>query len=247
MSNKKLQWTDAAQVVVVQLESERLFMFRSAVANGRSFFHEYAYFLVRSGGNCLFNGPDAARFYHRHRAFFDAYGGIALQVCTHAGDYSDATVLLEELWGTRTVLSRWDTPQIAERAGRTLEGFAENAGLGPDIGAIHTPGHTLGFHCFRWSGSQGHYLFASHALLPRARGWRFALHPLMRDAALRSLEKIRALDVDFLLPNALRGNGTAPPVPHAFGKSERGQAVNQAIAEIGRKLRAPKRKGTKVS
>jgi hypothetical protein len=240
MAKKPRHWTSAAKVDLVPLEPERLYMFRSTLADARGYTDSYAYFLTRPDGNCLFHGPDAAGFYEQQRGFFDAHGGIALQVCSHAGDVCDAWELIRDTWGAPLYLNRWDARGFSETRGTPLEGFVERTGPGPDLAAIYTPGHTLGFHSFRWSGPRGSYLFASHLIEPRARSWTFALHPLLRDAGLRSLETLRGLDVDFLLPLRTRAKGDpaqGPRAPLPFGKAVRDKAVDQATAEVLRKLR----------
>src|SRR5262245_28990700 len=161
MAKRSQHWTSEAAVELVPLEPGRLYMFRSSVASARGAYSElYAYFLTRPEGNCLFHGPDPAAFYHAQRAFFDAHGGIALQICSHGGDVPESSALIEEIWGAPLYLNRWDARGVSESLGRTIDGFVERTGPGPDLAAIYSPGHTLGFHAFRWTGAQGSYLFA---------------------------------------------------------------------------------------
>lgn len=240
MAKRSQHWSAAARVERIPLEPERLFMFRSTVSEARGYSDQYAYFLVRPGGNCLFHGPDPAAFYREQHRFFDAHGGIALQVCSHAGDVSESWALVQQIWAAPLYLNRWDARGASESLGTTIEGFVERVGPGPDLAAIYSPGHTLGFHSFRWSGAQGSYLFASHMIEPRARSWSFALHPILKDAGLRTLEQLRGIDVDFLLPLRTRGTGDpaqGPRAPLPFGKVVRDKAVDQATAEVRRKLR----------
>jgi hypothetical protein len=242
MAKRSQHWSPAASVDRVALEPGSLYMFRSTVAGATGGYSElYAYFLVRPAGNCLFHGPHPATFYREQRDFFDAHGGIALQVCSHTGDVSQSADLIEETWGAPLYINRWDARGVSEQLGRTVEGFVENVGPGPDLGAIYTPGHSLGFHSFRWSGAQGSYLFASHLIERRASGsrWIFALHPILKDAGLRALERLRGIDVDFLLPLRTQGRDLArgPRAPLPFGKLERETAVDQATAEVHAKLR----------
>jgi glyoxylase-like metal-dependent hydrolase (beta-lactamase superfamily II) len=242
---KPEHWSDAGEVDVVPLEPGRLVMFRSTVRAKGEYSQSYAYFLIRPDGNYLFHGPDSERFYHERRSFFDSHGGIALQVCSHADDISAATPLLEDLWGTGVYANRWDVRSIQVPLKQHFEGFVERNGPSPDLTALYTPGHTLGFHCFVWTGERARYLFASHTLVPLFSGWTFACHPLCGDAALRSLEALRTVDVDLMLPNALKGKGDPAHGPHAplpFGKDVREAAVKQARAGLLRKLRPHKEK-----
>lgn len=240
MARRSQHWSSASQVDLVALEAGSLYMFRSTVvSDGGAYSDLYTYFLVRSRGNCLFHGPHPAAFYREQRGFFDAHGGIALQVCSHPGDVSESADLIEEIWGAPLYVNRWDARAVSESLGRTIEGFVENVGPGRDLTAIYTPGHSLGFHSFRWSGAQGSYLFASHLIERRASGWTFALHPILKDAGLRALERLHGIDVDFLLPLRTQGKDLArgPRAPLPFGKAVRDRAVDQATAEVQRKLR----------
>lgn len=98
---------------------------------------------------------------------------------------------------------------------------------------IHLPGHAVGFTVFRFATGGHSYLVCGHAVGQTAAegGWAVGVHPLMVETALRSLDQLRDLVADFLLPDRTC-HEPAPPLP--FGPDER-KAITDAAREYLRK------------
>ena len=79
--------------------------------------------------------------------------------------------------------------------------FSERHMQGDDFEVIPTPGHTSGATAFLWDSGQHRCLFTGDTVYLRNGDWVAAmLESSDRDAYLESLERIRALEFDVLVP-----------------------------------------------
>ncbi|GGC97222.1 MBL fold hydrolase [Tersicoccus solisilvae] len=80
-----------------------------------------------------------------------------------------------------------------------------------DLEAIPTPGHTAGTTCYRWTHDGRRVLFTGDAVWIEHGAWKaVVLDPGLRDDYVASLELIRGLDVDVLVPWGTTDDG--PPL-----------------------------------
>ena len=238
---KMAHWSSKVKVEFSTIADRLHILTSTEPRKGGGASHKHTYFLECDTGNLLFHGPGRPGFFKEHREFFDEHGGIALQVMPHGDDASPACLFVEETWGAPIFVSRWDVAQVQKRTKQPFEGGFENgAKPASEVDSFHLPGHTAGFHCFRWEGNSEKYLFASHLIVPttRRQRWKFALTPILKEVGLKSLKELRSIDVDFLLPNR---SGTfdasiqsarayTPPIP--FGPDVRSRAIDEALASI---------------
>jgi glyoxylase-like metal-dependent hydrolase (beta-lactamase superfamily II) len=127
---------------------------------------------------------------------------------------------------------RLERDRIAQRAPRaTLRTFSRTHALGPDLRAIHLPGHSRGFTAYLWSpGDSRRHLFAGDMLGRRDAQWTAYLEePDLLDPMLRSLQKLARLDVDDLLPNQ---SPAAIAVPMPFDGKSREAAIREAAQAL---------------
>lgn len=193
----------------------------------------HSYFLEHPGGNVLFHGPDRVPFYKQHAGFFDERGGIGIQALTHHGDASKACAHVAKTWGAPLRVNRWDLDAARRASGLEIASGLENdAPLAPGVDGIHLPGHSVGFTAFRVAIEGRSYLVLGHAIrqLP-AGSWGAGVNRLLVESGLRSLRKLRDLDVDFALPDRTRDR----PPPLLFGKDERGRILDQVEAYLAKK------------
>jgi hypothetical protein len=214
-------WKPKDDIEIVEIASN---LFRIS-ADGR----KHVYFLVGVRGNVLFHGPDRIPFYKNYADFFDHHGGIGLQALTHAGDASKACAHVADVWGAPIWVNEWELAQARAETGISIEkGFANDEPLAPGVESIHLPGHAVGMTAFLCRLEQGAFLIAGHAIKPMPKRDRWSLHtsaPLV-EVALRSLTRLRELDVDFLCPDLTHWG----PPPLSFGPNER-TAITATVAE----------------
>jgi glyoxylase-like metal-dependent hydrolase (beta-lactamase superfamily II) len=107
---------------------------------------------------------------------------------------------IRELTGARLVVHDDDRAATAER--RTVEAtFAERSSLGGGFEIIPTPGHTPGATAFLWDSGERRYLFTGDSIYLSDGEWIGAvLDSSDREAYLESLELLRGLDFDVLVP-----------------------------------------------
>ena len=93
-----------------------------------------------------------------------------------------------------------------EKSGPVDETFAGRAVIDGDFELIPIPGHTPGATAFLWRGGEQRVLFTGDSIYLRNGEWVAAvLESSDRDAYIESLELIRGLEFDVLLPWAASG------------------------------------------
>ena len=88
-----------------------------------------------------------------------------------------------------------------ERSSHVRATFSKRHMLDEDFEVIPTPGHTSGATAFLWDSGRHRFLFTGDSIYLREDEWVAAvLDSSDRDAYLRSLELLRDLDFDVLVP-----------------------------------------------
>jgi glyoxylase-like metal-dependent hydrolase (beta-lactamase superfamily II) len=130
-------------------------------------------------------------------AGFAAVGGAARQ---YLGHWHEAA-LGGGLPGVPIHVHARDRAQAANRA-RVEATFSEPGRLGEDLEAIPIPGHTPGSTAFLWEAGGRRVLFTSDTVYLRGGEWVAAVLEGSSDrgAYVESLELLRTLDFDVLVP-----------------------------------------------
>jgi glyoxylase-like metal-dependent hydrolase (beta-lactamase superfamily II) len=155
--------------------------------------HARAFLLEREAGNVLIysnstidanpewlaDAGGAARHYltHGHEAMFASHaGGAPLFVHRDDADAARKTMVVRAT-------------------------FSQRHQLGDDFEAIPIPGHTPGSTAYLWDNGEHRYLFTGDSVYVHRGEWRGALLDSSdRTSYLESLELIRGLDFDVLVP-----------------------------------------------
>jgi len=127
-------------------------------------------------------------------------GGAGYQYLNHWHEAMFGDDSIRELTGARLVVHADDRAETAER--RTVETtFSERHSLGGGFEIIPTPGHTPGATAYLWDSGERRYLFTGDSVYLTDGEWIGAvLESSDREAYLESLELLRGLDFDVLVP-----------------------------------------------
>jgi glyoxylase-like metal-dependent hydrolase (beta-lactamase superfamily II) len=155
-----------------------------------------AFLLEREAGNLLLysNGELA----HDVPAFREL-GGVSRQYLNHWHES-----LFGGLPGTGLeaplFVHRQDAPRTESRF-HVRGTFSRRHSFGPDFEVIPTPGHTPGATAYLWDTGEHRLLFTGDTIYLRGDEWRAAvLDSSDRAAYIESLELLRGLDFDVLVP-----------------------------------------------
>jgi glyoxylase-like metal-dependent hydrolase (beta-lactamase superfamily II) len=189
--------------------------------------HVRAFLLERKEGNLLVYNTAAVADDARA---IGAQGGVARHYLNHwheAGFGCDrvATALQAPIFCHEN-----ERPAVSKTCA-VAETFSERHVVGDDFEVIPTPGHTGGATAFLWDSGQHRCLFTGDTVYLHEGDWIAAvLESSDRDAYIESLELIKGLDFDVLVPWA----ATAGQPFHAVtAKSD----ARRRIAAIVRRLR----------
>jgi glyoxylase-like metal-dependent hydrolase (beta-lactamase superfamily II) len=153
--------------------------------------HIRAFLLRRGEGNVLIysTGSVAAG------AFADL-GGIARAYLNHRHEAAFG----DDLPGVPLFVHAGDREAVASK--RTVRAaFSHRHMLDDDLEVIPTPGHTPGATAYLWDNGRHRFLFTGDTIYLRDGEWVAAvLDSSDRDAYIDSLELIRELDYDVLVP-----------------------------------------------
>ena len=155
--------------------------------------HARAFVLRREAGNLLvYSVADLAST----SAAFEGLGGVQRQYLGHwheamfAANRLDVPLFVHEA-------DRGQTEQRTEVAGT----FSEGQTLDGDFEILPIPGHTPGATAYLWDSGQQRLLFTGDTIYLSDGEWVAAvLDSSDRDAYIESLERLRELDFDVLVP-----------------------------------------------
>lgn len=104
--------------------------------------------------------------------------------------------------------------------------FTGRASIGDDLEVIPTPGHTRGTTSYLWDSGEHRFLFTGDFLWIEDGAWRaVVLEPRLRADYVRSLELVRELDFDVLVPWGSTGGTSTTALVDAGEKRDRVDAV----------------------
>jgi glyoxylase-like metal-dependent hydrolase (beta-lactamase superfamily II) len=129
-----------------------------------------------------------------------ALGGISRQYLNHWHEASPACDRVAQAFGAPLVCNAADAAKVAESC-HVDETFSDRHTVGDDFEAIPIPGHTPGATAFLWDTGEHRCLFTGDSLFFPTGRWVAAVLPSSdRDRYIESLELIRGLDFDVLVP-----------------------------------------------
>jgi len=166
-----------------------------------------AFLLQREQGNLLVYRAETLRL---DEAAVNDLGGISRQYLNHRHEAAPACDWVAETFGA-PLFCHADDAQSAAAGCNVAQTFSERHRLDGDFEVIPTPGHTSGATAYFWDTSQHRCLFTGDTIFFPSGEWRALLlrsnaaPPLDgvsdRERYLDSLELIRGLDFDLLVPS----------------------------------------------
>jgi glyoxylase-like metal-dependent hydrolase (beta-lactamase superfamily II) len=157
-----------------------------------------AFLLAREQGNLLvYSGASVAADVEA----VESLGGISRQYLNHRHEAAFGLDEIADTFGPPLLCH--ENERRAVSAKRKVDAtFSERHLLDDDFEVIPTPGHTNGATAFLWDTGQHRVLFTGDTIYLREGGWVAALLAGTSDRAdyMRSLELIRDLDFDVLVP-----------------------------------------------
>ena len=159
------------------------------------------FLLEREAGNLLVYRSASLE---QERAEVEALGGLSRQYLNHWHEASAACDWVDQTFAAPLFCHEADAARVAESC-KVSETFNERHLLDDDFEVIPTPGHTPGATVFLWDSGQHRVLFTGDTIYLSAGEWVAALlESSHRDTYLTSLELIRSLDFDLLVPSVGR-------------------------------------------
>jgi hypothetical protein len=180
--------------------------------------HIRAFLLRRGAGNLLiYSAPSLDA-----RAFADV-GGISRAYLNHRHEAGFG----DDLPDVPLFVHAADRDAVARR--RTVRAaFSQRHMLDDDLEVVPTPGHTPGATAYLWDSGQHRFLFTGDTIYLRDAQWVAAvLDSSDRHAYIQSLELIRELDFDVLVPWA----ATAEQPYYAITSNDDARSRIDAIRE----------------
>lgn len=157
-----------------------------------------AFLLRRDSGNLLIYSTNGLQ--GQVAAFADV-GGVARHYLNH---WHEAMFTRERV-STPLFVHEDDSAYAGERT-HVDETFSERHAIDDDFEAIPIPGHTSGATAYLWENEGHRFLFTGDSIFIKEDRWVAAvLESSDRDSYIRSLELIRDLDFDVLVPWAATG------------------------------------------
>ena len=157
-----------------------------------------AFFLQRQGGNLLIYRSAALEW---DAEAINGLGDISRQYLNHHHEASPACDWVAETFGAPLHVHEEDAQAVSEicEVGAT---FSERHKLGEDFEVIPIPGHTAGATAFLWDSGEHRVLFTGDTVFFSRGRWSAAVLDGVsdREKYLQSLELIRSLDFDLLVP-----------------------------------------------
>jgi hypothetical protein len=185
-----------------------------------------AYLLERDAGNLLIYRSDSLR---REEAAIRERGGIARQYLNHRHEAAAVCDWVAETFDAPLFVHADDAEAVSKTA-HVRATFSRRHMLDDDFEVIPIPGHTPGATAYLWDTGSHRVLFTGDTLFFSGGRWAVAvLDSSDRERYLESLELIRGLDFDVLVPSI----ATAGDAPYAFvERDEIERRIDELIARV---------------
>jgi glyoxylase-like metal-dependent hydrolase (beta-lactamase superfamily II) len=165
-----------------------------------------AYLLEREAGNLLIYRSDALP---REAEAIRAHGGISRQYLNHRHEAAAVCDWVAETFDAPLFCHADEAPAVSSVC-HVRATFSRSHHLDDDFEVIPIPGHTSGATAYLWDTGSHRVLFTGDTIfLSRGRWVAAVLDSSDRERYLESLELIRGLDFDVLVP-AIATAGDAP-------------------------------------
>jgi len=187
-----------------------------------------AFLLQREQGNLLVYRSIALE---KDVETVNSLGGISRQYLNHHHEASPACDWVANTFGAPLHVHEDDAAATAEICNVDAT-FSERHKLDEDFEVIPIPGHTGGATAFLWDSGQYRVLFTGDTIFFGRSKWRAAVLDGVsdRDRYIESLELIRSLDFDLIVP------GIAPSGRPYYSFTDGAEATQQ-IDEILERVR----------
>lgn len=158
-----------------------------------------AYLLQREQGNLLIYRADTLE---REPAAINELGGISRQYLNHRHEAGPTCDWVAATFGAPLHCHAEEAPSVSGSC-NVDHTFTERHRLDDDFEVIPTPGHTSGATAYLWDSGEHRCLFIGDTIVIREGDWGAVLLDGVsdRDSYIESLELIRALDFDLLVPS----------------------------------------------
>lgn len=159
-------------------------------------------------------------------------GGISRQYLNHHHEASPTCDQVARAFGATLYIHEGDAREAAERC-NVDETFFERHHLGEDFEVIPTPGHTEGATAFIWDTGEHRVLFTGDTIFFVRGKWRAAVLDGIsdRERYIESLELIRTLDFDLVVPGIAPGG---EPYYEFVEKPEAERSMDEMLERVRR-------------
>jgi glyoxylase-like metal-dependent hydrolase (beta-lactamase superfamily II) len=183
-----------------------------------------AYLLERNHGNLLIYSTGSL---DADIEAIRARGGIERQYLNHW--HESMFGLAPASLGARLIHHDAGRRHVAKRGGRG-RAFSRRHRLDEDFEAIPTPGHTPDATAYLWTAGDHRLLFTGDTIMIKDGEWVAAvLESSDRERYIESLELIRELEFDVLVPWAASADG---PYMHAVDEDERHERIDAILERL---------------
>src|SRR6266508_188644 len=196
-----------------------------------------AYLLQREQGNLLVYRADTLE---REIAGINALGGISRQYLNHRHEAAPTCDWVAATLGAPLYCHAAEAPSVSGTC-NVDHTFSERHRLDEDFEVIPTPGHTSGATAYLWDSGEHRCLFTGDTIFFPGGEWRALLlrsnaPPSLdgvsdRERYLDSLELIRALDFDLLVPSLATAG---QPYYEFVERSDAVRRIEAIIERVGR-------------
>jgi glyoxylase-like metal-dependent hydrolase (beta-lactamase superfamily II) len=185
-------------------------------------FHIRAFLLRREQGNLLVysvTGLESAA------GEIEELGGISRHYLNHRHE-----AIFASDWLTAPLFVHENERRSVAEAYQVRDTFSDRHMLDDDFEVIPTPGHTSGATAYLWDSGKHRFLFTGDTIYLHEGEWIAAvLDSSDRDAYVESLELIRELDFDVLVPWAATGGHAYHGVTGESDARRRIEAILQRV------------------
>lgn len=159
-------------------------------------------------------------------------GGLGRQYLNHSHEASPVTGEVTARFGAPLYVHR-DDAEAAAKVAVVDKTFEERHKLGGDFEVIPAPGHTAGATVFLWETWEHRVLFTGDTVFFGKAGWRAAVLDGVsdRERYIQSLEMIRSLDFDLIVPGIARAE---EPYYEFVEKAEAERRMSDIIGRLRR-------------
>jgi glyoxylase-like metal-dependent hydrolase (beta-lactamase superfamily II) len=184
-----------------------------------------AFLLQRGRGNLLVY---RSQILERYIEEINALGGISRQYLDHRHEASPACDWVAKTFDAPLHVHEGEAPTVSDTC-NVAETFSERHRLDEDFEVIPTTGHTSGATAFLWDAGRHRCLFTGDTIFfPRSKWVAAVLDGVSdRERYIESLELIRTLDFDLLVP----GIAAAGQPYYAFVEKPEAERCINAILE----------------